>query len=103
MTMRGTGRWADSPRAALERNRTEDARLVQRINAAAAELHRVWSADWRAEAEEHGRPRARAVALQAEIDGLYAQRRQLTAERALLQDAPAAGRRHRAMPRAVAA
>jgi hypothetical protein len=30
---------ADDPSTALERNRAEDARLAQRINAAAAELH----------------------------------------------------------------
>lgn len=37
---------ADDPSTALERNRAEDARLVQRINAAAAELHGLWSAGW---------------------------------------------------------
>jgi len=37
---------ADDPSTALERNRAEHARLVQRINAAAAELHGLWSAGW---------------------------------------------------------
>jgi hypothetical protein len=36
---------ADDPSTALERNRAEDARLVQRINAA-AELHGLSSAGW---------------------------------------------------------
>lgn len=76
----------------MERNRAEDFRLVQRINSAAAELHRVWSG-WTPDGLEGMRARTRVLALQAEIDRFYEQRRQLTAERALLHDARRRGRR----------
>ncbi len=44
---------ADDPSTALERNRAEDVRLVQRINAA-AELHDLWSAGWQDVASFNG-------------------------------------------------
>lgn len=73
--------------AELERNRAEDLRLVRRINAAAADLHALWSADMGLEFEALQRRRAALAALRSEIDRLYAQRRQLVAERALLTEA----------------
>lgn len=45
---------ADDPSTALECNRGEDARLVQRINAAAAELHGLSSAGWQDVASFNG-------------------------------------------------
>jgi len=66
--------------------------LMQRVNAAAAKLHRLWSAGWVADAEERLGRRARVSALQTEIDRLYEQRRQLVAERALLSANPRIGR-----------
>ncbi len=45
---------ADDPSTALERNRAEDARLVQRINVAAAELHGLSSAGWQDVASFNG-------------------------------------------------
>jgi len=80
---------------AMERNRAEDLRLMQRINAAAAELHRLWSAPWVPGAEEGVGRKARLSPLQAEIDRLYQQRRQLVAERALLSANPRIGRSRR--------
>lgn len=87
--VRNITRWSGDGRdAATERNHAEDLRLMQRINGAAAELHRLWSAEWVADGEEGLRRRVRVSALQAEIDRLYEQRRQLVAERALLQETP---------------
>lgn len=80
---------------AMERNRAEDLRLMQRINAAAAKLHRLWSAGWVADSEERLGRRERISALQGEIDRLYEQRRQLVAERALLSENPRIGRGRR--------
>ena len=77
---------------AMERNRAEDLRLMQRINAAAAGLHRLWSAPWVPGAEEGVGRKARLSPLQGEIDRLYEQRRQLVAERALLSANPRIGR-----------
>lgn len=85
-------RRSENGQPAVERNRTEDLRLVQRINSAAAELHRLWSAEWVAEGEERLGRKARISALQAEIDRLYEQRRQLVAERALLSENTRIGR-----------
>lgn len=97
-------RWvADDSNEALERNRAEDTRLMQRINVAATELHRLWSADWPADAEQRVGWRSRASALQAEIDGLYERRRQLVAQRALLRNALPKGRRSALWPDALAA
>jgi hypothetical protein len=57
---------ADDRSTAFERNRAEDARLVQRVDVATAELHGVWSAGWQdvvsfngaSFSSEFGRPRA---------------------------------------------
>lgn len=84
----------DDPRLALERNWADDARLVQRINAAAAELHGFWSAGWLVDEDQRARRRAGVAALQAEIDGLYEQRRQLVAQRAVLRDTREGRRRN---------
>lgn len=93
--VRNITRWSGDGRdAATERNRGEDLRLMQRINGGAAELHRLWSAEWVADGEERLGRRARVSALQAEIDRLYEQRRQLIAERALFNEAPRIGRRN---------
>ena len=77
----------------LEQFPVEDARLTQRINAAAAGLHRVWSASWLEDPQSQAR-RARVTALQLEIDALYEQRRHLVAQRTLLRDAREAKRRY---------
>lgn len=87
-------RRSETSQDAVEHNRAEDVRLMQRINAAAADLHRLWSAGWVADAEERLGRRARASALQSEIDRLYEQRRQLIAERALLSEIPRSSRRN---------
>jgi hypothetical protein len=79
-------RSVDTSSTALQRNRAEDARLMQRINAAAAELHRLWSAGWMEDAGLRTRCREAVAALQAEIDQLYEQRRQTVAQRALLRE-----------------
>lgn len=91
---RMTRRFETGQEAAVERNRAEDVRLMQRINGAAAELHRLWSAPWAAGAEEGVGRKARLSALQAEIDRLYEQRRQLIAERALFSEAQRIGRQN---------
>lgn len=79
---------------AMDRNRAEDLRLMQRINAAAAELHRLWSAEWVADAEDRLSRRTRVSSIQGEIDRLYEQRRQLVAERAVFSEARRFGRRN---------
>lgn len=76
----------DDPVARLERNRAEDAQLVQRINAAAGRLHRLWSVDPGDEPERWANRRVNVAALQAEIDALYERRRQLVAERSVLRE-----------------
>lgn len=81
------------PEAALAHNRAEDLRLVQRVNSAAAELHRLWSA-WIPDGLEGEKVRHRVSTLRAEIDRLYEQRRQLVAERALLSGSRRTGRRN---------
>jgi hypothetical protein len=77
--------------AVVERIHDEDVRLLQRINAVAAELHRLWAADRPTDTEQPRR--FGAAALQKEIDELYERRRQLVAERALLGKTPRYGRR----------
>lgn len=71
--------------AAIERNRAEESELLRQINTAAAHLHELWATrpdyDPLALASRHDH----AVALQTELDELYARRRQLLAERAVLK------------------
>lgn len=86
-------RAVDDPDAALERNRSEDILLVQRINAAAGAMHRLWSSGVLTNADEQLKRRHSLAALQAEIDRLYEQRRQLVARRGLLKEAQAGGKR----------
>lgn len=71
---------------ALEHSRAEDARLMQRINAAAGRLHQLWSAHGPDDPEALQRRRLAVAALQAEIATLYEERRQLVAQRSLRAD-----------------